>query len=73
LFEELGYRLFQRCDPPPLLGDERIFPLQLGLKLCDSIVSPVALHDAPHDRAAVRWKELSDLEPIPTDRQHATR
>ena len=42
LLEKLGYLLFQRCDAPPLLGDDRIFPRQLGLKLCDSIVSPVA-------------------------------
>jgi hypothetical protein len=44
LLEKLGYLLLQRCDPPPLLGDDRILSRQLGLELCDSIVSPITLY-----------------------------
>jgi hypothetical protein len=48
----------RRCG---LLSDDRVFPRELGLELCDPIVSPVALHDPPMMRAAGRWKVPSNL------------
>src|SRR5258706_14894409 len=61
LLQKLGYRSFQRRDAPTLLGDARIFLSELALELCDPLVSPITLHDPPHDRAAPGWKALSNL------------
>src|SRR5215207_2715998 len=56
LLGELGQALFQLGDAPVLrsyarglLGDARILRCELCLELCDPLVSPVALHDPPHD------------------------
>src|SRR5450432_3757196 len=68
LLGELSQPLLQLSDAPILLGDARgllgdgrILRREFCLKLCDPIVSPIALHDPPHDRVAAGWKALSNL------------
>jgi hypothetical protein len=60
-FFQLSDALILIRDARGLLGDARILRPELGLKLGDPIVSPIALHDPPHDRDAAGWKAFFNL------------